>query len=246
MKPTALAIIALVAACININAHAEILYTSYPSNSDPMLGMADNSLRGVLFSPGSQSYQVTAITAPLVILPGFTPPSANTSVFFELWSSAASPLYNDHRQRPTELLGKWETVPIATNDYLPTRTYQFEDYVVSTDNGPLLSAYNSYWFVIEAGWNGENPGATVQWAGSTTVIGTGHSLEMIGTPVPPLVTDTYVNMGSYGFPAFKIEGQSIASVPEPASYMLLLAGLVLLGVAVKRRPKEHLKRLYDL
>lgn len=240
-------LVGLFAAISNV-ALSDVIYSSYPNTSDPMLGLNATNSRGVLFSVGDSNYYLNQIVAPLAFLPGYIlpgmsnpiPPAAALSVNFQIWSSRATLAYGDARERPFEMLDSWTTTPIPANVWNPETRYDFHDIAISTLTGLTLNKNESYWFVINTGWSDltVNPNANIQWAGSSVITGYGHGLEIVGTP--GMEGDMWVNMDPGGFPGFRIEGAVItASIPEPEIYTMLMLGLGLMGaIAHRRRNKQ--------
>lgn len=227
-------------------ANADVVYSSYPNTKDPVLGLNETNLRGVLFSLGNDSYQLTGITAPLTYLSGYNLPGATSQiptvpsmgVNFQIWSSQPTSLYGDNRQRPDQLLGSWASPLIPGNNYSPQQTFTFTDISVLTPNGPILQQNQSYWFVIDTGWQNVNVNSHVQWAGSSSVTGYGHGLEIISNNnMMWMSQDLYMNMDPGGFAAFKIDGNLVAAspVPAPPAFILMLSGLGVLGLSKRFR-----------
>ena len=224
---------------INENVICASIFSSYPSNNSGIFGSSGGQI-GALFTTDANNYSVASITAPLSFNRGYTLPGAtynlvldSTNVNFQLWTSASSPLFEDGRQRPDQLIGSWISDLIPAADYGANVGKYFFDISAFPGGNITLNPNSSYWLIIDPMWTGMNSNAGLYWAGSETITGGGHGLETIfWNPMPPY--GPYSNIDIGGFPAFMIEGQ-VLTIPEPSTYALLGMGSLGLLMVLRRK-----------
>jgi hypothetical protein len=132
-----------------------------------------------------------------------------------------------------DLVGTPGAASISQNLLLAPGQYKLDfDYAGNFQSGdPFKAAYvqtgNTFSVLVEFGTVGSLPiGGTPNWH---------HASYIFDAIVPPPTTLAFTNIAGGQFSGVLLDNVNVTAVPEPESYAMMLAGLLMVGRVVRRR-----------